>query len=216
MKYYRYLLFDLDGTLTDSSEGIINSILYSFDKLGLQLPQKEELYKFIGPPLLNSYIEYYGFSLEKARLATDYFHKFFVEKGMFENKLYDGIREMLLKVSSCDRKLILATSKPEVFAEKILQHFDILKYFDNVVGATLDEKRTKKEEVLSCIFENIDISDKSDVVLIGDTKFDAIGAKKLGIDCIGVSYGFGTKEELIENGAVYVAETPEQLAKILL
>lgn len=216
MKNYKYILFDLDGTIIDSSLGVTNSVMYSLKKLGEPVPEREKLYKFIGPPLFTSYTQYCGFSEEKANLAIKYYREHFEEKELFNNKLFEGIEDMLSYIKDNGKTLIVATSKPEVFAQQILDKFGISKYFDFIVGATFDGKRNHKNEVLNHILENCNIDNKQDCVLVGDTKFDAIGAKTVGIDCIGVAYGFGTNEELLQNGVIKIADTPKDLKEILI
>lgn len=216
MKNYKYILFDLDGTIINSSLGVTNSVIYSLKKLGEKVPQREELLKFIGPPLLYSYMNYCGFSQEKANLAIEFYRENYEKNGMLENKFYDGIEDMLSCIKDTGKTIIIATSKPEFFAKQILDSFNISKYFDFIVGATLDEKRNHKDEVLNYILQNCNIANKQNCVLVGDTKFDAIGAKAVNIDCIGVSYGFGTKQELLDNSVITIADSPEDLKKILL
>lgn len=216
MKNYKYILFDLDGTIIDSSLGVTNSVMHSLKKLGEPVPQREKLLKFIGPPLFTSYTQYCGFSEEKANLAIEYYREHFEKKDLFNNVLYSGIEDVLSCIHDSEKTLIVATSKPEVFAKQILDRFGISKYFDFIVGATFDGKRNHKDQVLNHILDNCNIDDKSNCVLVGDTRFDAIGAKTVGIDCIGVAYGFGTRDELLENGVITIADNMEDLKKILL
>ena len=216
MKNYKYILFDLDGTIIDSSLGVTNSVMYSLKKLGEPVPQREKLLKFIGPPLFTSYTQYCGFSEEKANLAIEYYREEYDEKELFNNRVFEGIEDMLSYLKSKGKSLIVATSKPEVFAKQILNKHDISKYFDFIVGATFDGERNHKHEVLNYILENCNIDNKQNCVLVGDTRFDAVGAKNVKIDCIGVSYGFGTKKELLENGVIAIADSPEDLKEILL
>lgn len=215
MKNYKHILFDLDGTIINSSLGVTNSVMHSLKKLGEPIPEREELYKFIGPPLFTSYTQYCGFSQEKANLAIEYYREHFEKKDLFNNELYSGIEDVLSCIHDSEKTLIVATSKPEVFAKQILDKFDISKYFDFIIGATFDGKRNHKDEVLDYILKNCNIDDKQDCVLVGDTRFDAIGAKNVGIDCIGVAYGFGTKQELTQNGVITIADKVEDLKRIL-
>ncbi len=215
MKSKEYILFDLDGTLTDSSSGIINSVIYALKKMGLEETNLLKLRKFIGPPLIDSFIKYYGFSKEKAVTAVKYYREYYSVEGIFENRLYDGIKELLEELYKENKKIILATSKPEVFANEILKHFGIDKYFYFVGGATMDESRTVKEDVLEYILKECNINSQS-AVMIGDRKYDIEGAHCFNIDAIGVLFGFGTEKELKNADADYIVKTVKDLKKILL
>lgn len=213
MKYY---LFDLDGTLTEPAEGITNSVAFALNKFGIKPKTKTELYKFIGPPLIDSFMEFYGFSKEKAERAVEFYREYYKRKGIFENKVYEGIPCLLKALYEKEKKIILATSKPERFAKQILEHFNLDKYFSLIAGATMDETRSKKEDVLSYAIEKSGISDLSDAIMIGDRKFDIEGAHKFGIKAVGVLFGYGTRDELEAAGADFIAETTDELNKILL
>ncbi len=208
---YNTILFDLDGTLTDSGEGIINSIKYALHKMGIQLPDDTVLKNFIGPPLSVSFREYCNFDSVQTEKAIAYYREYFSEKGIFENRVYDGIPAVLESLKSKNYTLIVATSKPEVYAGRILEHFDIAEYFDITAGSTLTEERNSKSKVLEYAFKTANITDKSKAVLIGDRKHDIIGAHELGIKCIGVLYGYGTKDELTEYGADYLLDTVKDI-----
>lgn len=212
---YDILLFDLDGTLTDPAEGITNSVAYALNKFGIDVEDKKVLYKFIGPPLVVAFAEYYGFSKEDSEKATAFYRETFRVKGLFENRVYDGVPKMLETLKQNGKKLIIATSKPEEFTLKILKHFDLLKYFDFVAAATFDSTRNTKDKVIKYALENIDFCDKSKVVMVGDRHHDIDGAKVNGIDSIGVLYGFGSKEELTKAGATYIAESIEDILKLV-
>ncbi len=211
---YKYLLFDLDGTLTDSGEGIMNSIAYALSKFGINDPDREVLLKFIGPPLVVSFAKYYNLNEEECEKALAYYRKYFAVKGMYENRVYDGIREVLEEIRKTDRVLILATSKPEFFTEKILEYFDLKKYFDFVAGATLDGTRSHKVDVVRYALE-ISNSEKNQTLMIGDRNEDIRGAGLNGIDGLGVAYGYGTENELIEAGAKYIAHSPDEILKYI-
>ncbi len=208
---YKYLLFDLDGTLTDPAEGITNSVAYALGKFGIEVEDKSTLYKFIGPPLVDAFAEYYGFSKEDSEKATAFYRETFSVKGLYENRVYDGVVDMLETLKSKGKKLIVATSKPEPFTMKILKHFDLLKYFDFVAAATFDSLRNSKDKVITYALEHLAIKDKSEVVMIGDRHHDIDGANLNGIDSIGVLWGFGSREELTVSGATNIAETIENL-----
>lgn len=212
---YDVILFDLDGTLTDSGLGITNSVAYSLKKFGIEVHDRTELYKFIGPPLKESFEKYYGFPAEKAEQAIQYYREYYVDKGMFENTVYEGIESLLKSIRDSGKTAIVATSKPEIFAKRILEHFDIAKYFSYIIGANMDETRTKKDEVISYVLENCNIPDKSKVLMIGDREHDILGAKKVGIDSLGVLFGYGDYEELKSAGATYIAEAVENIYPIL-
>ena len=207
---YQYLLFDLDGTLTDPGLGITNSVMYALRKFGVDVPERSQLYPFIGPPVKDSFRSYYGFSDERCGLAGMYYREYFKKKGMFENEVYDGIHDLLTRLKASGRSLIVATSKPEVFAVDILRHFDLYKYFDFVAGATLNDVRNKKADIIRYALESCGIA-KSSAVMIGDRKHDMIGAKENGLDSIGVLYGYGTYDELKTADATMLAAEPADI-----
>lgn len=209
------ILFDLDGTLTDPGEGITNSVMYALKKFNILVNDRSELYRFIGPPLLHSFEKYYGFTKEDARTAVTYYREYYTQKGIWENLLYDGVDSLLQTLSKSGKKLILATSKPEPFAIQILEHFNLLRYFDFVAGALLDETRTTKDEVIFHALSVCHISAEN-AVMVGDRKYDIIGAAKNGIASIGVLYGYGSREELMLSGANDIAASVSELEKILL
>jgi len=213
---YEIILFDLDGTLTDPGEGITNSVGYALKKFGMKVPAKTELYKFIGPPLIESFQKYCGFSAEQAMLAIDYYREYFSEKGMLENTVYCGIRELLDALGNAGKKLIIATSKPELFTVKILEHFGLIDYFNFISGATMDSSRSKKADIISHALKTCNITDYSKVVMVGDREHDIIGAKINGIDSIGVLFGYGNKKELEDAGATYIAESTKDIYRIII
>lgn len=212
---YEYILFDLDGTLTDSGTGITNSVMYALKKHGVDVKDRSELYKFVGPPLHGSFQNYYGFTKEEADKAVEYYREYYRDKGIFENLLYDGIDDLLRKLQDSGRTLILATSKPTVFAKQILESFDIAKYFTYIVGSNLDGTMVKKDEIIKCAIESCGIIDLSKVVMVGDREHDIIGAKKTGVGSIGVLYGYGNRNELENAGADFIADTVDDIWNIL-
>lgn len=216
MKNYQYILFDLDGTLTDSGDGIINSVAYSLDKLGVPFADRAQLYRFIGPPLVDSYEEIFGFSHEKAQTAVEYYREYYRDRGIYENSVYDGIEDVLKRLSAAGRTLLVATAKPEEFANRILDHFHLTHYFSEIVGATFDGVRLRKDQVIAHAIALGGITDVTNAVMIGDREHDVLGAKKYGMDCIGVLFGYGSREELNAAGAAYIAETPGDIASLLL
>lgn len=212
---YDIVLFDLDGTLTDPGEGITNSVAYALNKFGIEVIDKTTLYNFIGPPLVDSFMKYYGFNKEDALLAVDYYREYFGVTGIFENQVFDGIPELLEGIKKSGRKISLATSKPEQYAVRILEHFDLLKYFDFVGAATMDETRSKKADVIKYTLDSLGVVDKSNVVMVGDRHHDIKGAVQNGLDSIGVLFGYGNQEELEIAGATYIAETVNDILKFI-
>ena len=217
MNKYTTILFDLDGTLTDPGEGIINSVEYALNKYGISVEDKKSLCKFIGPPLVDSFSKYYGFDEEKSRKAIEIYREYYKAKGINECKLFDGIKELLESLKNNDYEIALATSKPEVFAHIVLQNYDIHKYFDFISGATIDEKtRYTKEHVIEYALDNIKEKDRTKILMIGDRCFDINGAKAYGLDSIGVTFGYGTYEELKEAGATYIVSSPKEIENLLV
>lgn len=216
MKNVKYILFDLDGTITDPGEGITNSVAYALLKFDINVEDKATLYDFIGPPLIDSFMKHYGFTKLQAVKAVEYYREYYSVKGIFENKLYDGIIPMLKKLKAYNKKVVLATSKPEKFAIEILKHFGIYDYFTLVAGATMDETRTDKAEVIAYALKSLDIKNTKAVIMIGDRKYDIEGAHINNVNAIGVEYGYGSSEELKEANADYTAKTVKDLESLLL
>ena len=215
MAKYTSILFDLDGTITDSAPGITNSVAYALGKVGIEVKNKNELRHFVGPPLITEFMKSYGFSEEDAKQMVSFYREYYTVKGIFEHNVYEGIPELLKTLSGLGKKIILATSKPEVFAKKILEHFGLADYFDCIAGASLDETRTRKDEVISYALEMTGISDISRTVMIGDREHDVIGAGKFGMDSIGVLYGYGDLTELTEAGATHIADSVKDILKFI-
>lgn len=211
-----YLFFDLDGTLTDSSEGITKGVKYSLAKFGIQEEKPEVLLKFIGPPLKDSFMKYYNFSEEETKKAVIYYREYYQDTGLFENKVYPGMEDVLIALKQAGKKLVVATSKPEEYAKRILEHFGLSDYFDYIAGAGLDGSRIKKAEVIAYAMENCDITDKEEVLMIGDREHDVLGAAQVGISCMGVLYGFGSRQELELAGAAYIAESVADIGRLIL
>ena len=212
---YKYVLFDLDGTLTDPGEGITNSVMYALRQFGIVETEREKLFSFIGPPLQDSFMEKYGFSEEDAREATRRFRVYFREKGIFENVPYEGMTDCLRILRERGHVLIVATSKPDEFAKRILERFGFLPYFHYVFGASMDETRTRKDEVIAYALKEAGVEDASDCIMVGDRKHDILGARANGMDSVGVLFGYGSLEELEEAGATYIARSPEELPGII-
>lgn len=213
---YNTVLFDLDGTLTDPGEGITNSVMHSLKYFGIEETNRVKLYKFIGPPLWESYEVFYNFSHEDAIKAVEYYREYYKVKGIYENKLYDGVKEMLEILKNNGVKILVATSKPEKFAKIILDYFDIAKYFDFIGGAAMDGSRVNKDDVIAYTLKNSDIKEADTCIMVGDRLHDVLGAKALTIPSIGVLYGYGSEEELIEAGADYIAKTPLEILDYIL
>lgn len=215
MAKYKYYLFDLDGTITDSEMGITNSVKHALRKYGIEETDQAKLRKFVGPPLADSFMKYYGFTKEQATKSIDYYREYYTNGGMFENRVYEGIPELLQRLKDAGKILIVATSKPEVFAKQILEHFDLAKYFDCIAGASMDESRVNKDEVIAYALDMYGVSDhRSEMVMIGDREHDIFGAKKNDLDSIGVLFGFGDLEELQAAGADYIVEHPLEILDI--
>ena len=215
-KDFQYILFDLDGTLTDSAEGITKAVQYALKHFGIDVPDITDLNKFIGPPLKDSYKRYYGFDEEKAQEGLIKFREYYEDKGLFENKVYDGIEEVLKTLKENGKTLIVATSKPEVHAKTILEHFGLAKYFDFIGGADLEETRVKKGDVIKYALKEAGVDDFSKVIMIGDREHDIIGGKENNLKTIGVLYGFGDVVELTQARADYIAKEPKDILDILL
>lgn len=212
---YQNLLFDLDGTLTDPGIGITNSVAYALEKYGIKTNDRTQLYKFIGPPLQDSFERFYGFSKEDAKMAVQYYREYYKETGIFENKLYDGMEHLLQSLCEAGKKLFVATSKPEAFAVQILEYFSVNQYFTYIAGSNMDGTRSKKEEVIVYALKAGKIQDLSSAVMVGDREYDVTGAKKAGIASIGVLFGYGSRKELEAAGADALAESPKDIYPIV-
>lgn len=211
---YKYILFDLDGTLTDPGEGITNSVIYSLRKFGIEVEDKTELYKFIGPPLVDSFREFYDFPDDKAWQGVEYYREYFADKGIFENKVYEGITKVLETLRNKGYHLLIATSKPTKYAVMILEEFNLAGYFDFVSGSDMNEKNSNKSDIIKYALDVNNIAPK-EAVMIGDRKHDIIGAKSNGVHSIGVLYGYGDIQELQTAGADDIAQTVEMILEYL-
>ena len=215
-KGYGTVFFDLDGTLTDPGEGITNSVAYALEHFGIHTADKKSLECFIGPPLVDSFTEFYGFSKAEAQEAVGVYREYFSEGGLFENRLYGGVPEMLGTLKSAGLHLAVATSKPHVFAERILDRFGLSGYFDFTAGSELDGTRTAKGEVIAYALERAGIRNPSGVLMVGDRRHDAEGAAQNHMDCAGVLYGYGSRGELEQAGVKYLVAAPDELCPILI
>ena len=206
------VLFDLDGTLTDSGEGIINSAQYAFQQMGYPVPPREEMGVFVGPPLWGTF-EQFGIPKERTEEAVRVFRSRYIPIGKFENRPYDGIRELLETLGNQGWKRYVATSKPEETAKEILDHFDLAKYFDRICGASIEKNLYEKDQVIAFLLDETKAVDVK--IMVGDTKYDVLGAKTHGIPTVGVSWGYGDVEEMRAAGAAAIADTPEELLALL-
>lgn len=217
MAKYRYILFDLDGTLTDSRQGIINSFLYALKKMGIEETDYGKLEKFIlGPPLAMSFRELYNFDEEHIEAAIAFYREYFTERGMFENRVYPGIANLLNSLNESGCSLMVATSKPAVYTKQILEHFELDKLFSAICGSQLDGRYSSKKEIISMAINQVSNPTPEEFVMIGDRKYDIIGAKGNGIDGIGVTYGYGTRSELTEVAADKIVSSVTELHLLLL
>ena len=214
-----YLLFDLDGTLTDPKAGICTCVQYALASFGIDEPDLDKLEPFIGPPLKDSFMKYYNMDETQAEAAIEKYRERFRDTGIFENRLYDGIPQMLEALNSKGMYMAVASSKPEEFVKRILEHFKIAKYFKVIVGSEMDGTRVQKDEVINealrRLFGNWPI-ERSKVYMIGDRSYDAEGARKAGVECVGVTYGYGSMEELREAKCDYIVRSVEELRSFLL
>lgn len=207
------VLFDLDGTLTDSGEGIINCAVYALEQLGLPVPPRDAMGVFVGPPLWDTF-EKFGVPKDKADEAVRIFRSRYVPVGKFENTPYPGIGETLSELKRQGCRLYVATSKPETTAIEILEHFELAKYFDRICGADLDRSRTTKSQVIAYLLEQSPGDENR--IMVGDTAYDVIGAAAHGIPTIGVSWGYGDVSEMQKAGAVAIVNTMDELLNALL
>jgi phosphoglycolate phosphatase len=213
---YNTILFDLDGTLTDPKVGILNSVKYALHKMNIAIPLEAELLKFIGPPIQQSFSEMFQLNEKEIVNAVRFYREYFSQSGMIENNVYDGIRELLSDLQNDKKRLYVATSKPTIFAKKILSHFQLDEFFVDIVGSELDGTRIDKGEIIEYIFEmNNDLS-KENSVMVGDRFHDIKGAKIANIDAIGITYGYGSELELTDAGANAIVNRVDQLKSVLL
>ncbi len=215
---YKYIFFDLDGTLTDPREGITRSVQYALAKMGIEEPDLTKLEVFIGPPLVDSFMEYYGFTLDEARQGTEYYRENFSVCGWCQNKLFDGVKKMLTDLKEHGRVIAIASSKPEYFVEKILAYFEIDGLFDYVCGGSMDESRTRKDQVIEELLKRMNLSgsEKKKILMVGDRRHDVEGAAVFGIPCLGLSMGFAAEGELIQAGAAAVVDSVEGITEYIL
>lgn len=219
---FDYILFDLDGTLTDPKIGITSSVQYALRAFGIDEPNLDKLEPFIGPPLTDSFMEFYDFTKEQAQQAVVKYRERFDKQGIYENTMYEGIDKMLSALKEGGKILSIASSKPTPLVTRVLEHFRIKQYFDYIVGSEFDGTRSKKEEVVAYALEQMapDLQDarerKARVAMVGDRKFDVEGAKAFGLTSVGVSFGYASEGELEAAGADYIVDTVSELEELLM
>lgn len=206
------ILFDLDGTLTDSGEGIVNCALLALEHFGLPLPDREAMRVFVGPPLHETFVKF-GVPADKAEEAVAVYRSRYIPIGKFENTPYPGVEALLQTLKNHGHKLLVATSKPEGMSVEILEHFGLAKYFDAICGASMDTSRSSKEDVIAYLLAQNGTAEN--MLMVGDTAFDVLGAAAHGIDCIGVSWGYGKVEDMVNAGAIGIADTMDELLQLI-
>lgn len=209
----KYLLFDLDGTLTDPAIGITNSVMHALKAFDIEVKNREELFVFIGPPLFDSFVNVCHLSDEQADFAIEKYREYFSVKGLYENEPYQGIYETLETLKNQGYQLAVATSKPEVYAIEILKHFRMDHYFDVICGSELKGRKEDKADVIEKVIQHFKDHNMNHYLMIGDREHDAIGAKKNHMECLGVTYGYGSKEELEKAGCIKIVHTLEELVQ---
>lgn len=215
MKFHT-VLFDLDGTITDSAEGIMNSIRYAIKKAGKEIPDYETLRSFIGPPLYKQFMKVYGVSEAEGKEMLSFYREYYGEKGIFENRVYDGVMEMLRTLKESGICICMATSKPEYYAKIIAEHFGFAEYFHYIGGATMDSSRKTKHDVIEYVIESCGLKDRSGILMVGDRKHDIEGAELSRIPSMGVLYGYGGQDELEQAGAGVIVASPEEAVDFIL
>lgn len=212
---YDIILFDLDGTLSDSGPGIMHSVRYALEKYGITGESDEALRRFVGPPMIPAYMRFYGFSREQAAQALAYYREDYLAGAIYMNTPYEGMEETLRALKARGKILAAATGKPTFMAEDILRHFGWEGFFSFIAGATMDESRSEKHDIINYALDALGASDRAKVLMVGDRDNDVLGARLAGVDCCGVLWGYGSREELEGAGAKYVIEKPEDLLGIV-
>jgi len=214
----QYILFDLDGTITESGPGIINSVYYAVTQMGYKVEDKSMLRRFIGPPLSESFQKYFKMTEKQAEEGIRRYREYYIDRGMFENTVYEGLEESLKTLKEHGKKLAIATSKPEKFAKQIAEYFKFDQYFDVICGASMDESLVAKADIMANALKELGVSEneKSQVLMVGDREHDIFGAKKNQVVSMGVLYGYGDRPELEAAGANYIVETAADIAKVIL
>lgn len=215
---YQYIFFDLDGTLTDPREGITKSVQYALGRMGIMEEDLTKLEPFIGPPLLSSFMEYYDFSLERAREAVEYYREYFSGTGVYQNVLLEGVPELLADLKAHGKVIATASSKPEPFVRLILEHFQVDLYFDYICGGSMDESRISKEDVIGELLRRMKLPKEEwkKILMVGDRRHDVEGAAHFGIPCLGLSMGFAAEGELEKAGAAGIVGSMEEVGAYIL
>ena len=216
MKPYTHILFDLDGTITDPAEGITTGVRHALHCQGIEEENYQNLCRMIGPPLAEGFRDFYDMDEEHAWQAVRDFRELFAKIGVEKNIPYHGMKEALLRLRDAGKVLCVATSKPEPFARAIADRFGLAECFDFVGGASLDDTRTKKAAVIEYVLASVGSPEPEQVLMVGDRRHDVEGAAAFGIDCVGVLYGYGSREELTAAGACFLAEQPADIANYVL
>ena len=215
MKNYDYVLFDLDGTVTESGPGVLRSMAYAMDKFSLPMPDDVPTRLFMGPPLSFSFRNYCHLPPEKIPDALRFYREYYSQKGIFECSVYPGLEDLFKKIAKSGKTLLVASSKPEAYVKSILAHFGLDGYFAFIGGADFEGLRGEKDQVLEYTLASAGVQDVTKAVMVGDREHDIFGAAKFGMDSIGVLYGYGSRDELTAAGATYLAETADDIANIL-
>ena len=213
---YDYIFFDFDGTLSDSATGIFECIERALTDMGSDVPDRSGLIRYIGPPLEDTFENAFGFKGDDLTEVLRIFRAYYREIGVKKNDMFPGVPQMLKRLQDAGKRLTIATSKRESFAQQICASYGITDYFETIAGSVGDESRSTKEGVIEYIISQLGITDRSRILMVGDRKYDVDGAKKAGIDCMGVLYGYGSREELLEAGAIYIAQTTTDVANQIL
>ena len=211
MKEYDTVAFDLDGTLTNPERGLLSAFEYAFKKLGVTYESRDSLKKYIGPPLYDEWQKDFGWSFDEASHAVDIFREYYNVYGWWDNEVYPGIEDMLRQLSESGKILVVATSKPEQTAKRVLALFGLDKYFDCIAGASMNGTADGKSQILSRALRSVGVADADECILVGDRKYDAEGAAQVGCDSIGVLWGHGSREELEAAGFTALATSPEDI-----
>lgn len=211
------ILFDLDGTLTDPAEGITKAVEAALNHYGITVADRAALHKFIGPPLDESFPEFYGFDAAQTAEATEVFRAYFDRQGWRENIPYPGVEDMLRDLRAAGKRLLVATSKPEVFALRIMEHFGLAQYFDHICGAPMDNQEgAKKAAVIRDALRRAGVEDLSTAVMVGDRRHDIDGARQAGLEAVGVLWGYGDLQELEASHPVHIVESFDGLKRVLI
>ncbi|MBQ7654199.1 MAG: HAD-IA family hydrolase [Clostridia bacterium] len=211
----KYVIFDFDGTIADSSEGVRDSLIYAYNAFSLPLPDEETIRKFFGPPLTASFMKYAGVDEETGAAMTAKYRELYTDNAMYRLKLYDGMKELLENLSNDNIKIAIASSKPKKFFDKLLNRLEIAQYFNAVSGAAMDAKDDSKREIILQSLDSLGVENKNEALMVGDRKFDILGAKGAGIRSVGVTYGFGSREEFEKAGADFIVDTPNEIYEIV-